>query len=313
MPDDTGDCDFYLSDISVRDKPWDDHRANAAVVQTLYDRSPFQRYADRIQHCSRLLEFALEAQDSGEFKLRLQNARFCRVRQCPVCQWRRSLMWRARFFQAIPKVQEAYPTHRWVFLTLTVRNVPLTGLKIALQEMNVAWKRMVERKQFPAIGFVRSMEVTRSADGTAHPHFHCLLLVPSSYFSTGYISHAQWTDLWKHALRVNYTPIVHVKAVKNRKGDTTQEAISVALLETIKYGVKEQDLIADSVWLIELTNQLHKTRAVTIGGVLRQFIKQEEPEDLIRDDEESDEKIDRINWFFSWKEIIKKYVKMNPH
>ncbi|WP_170869787.1 protein rep, partial [Shigella sonnei] len=26
-------------------------------------------------------------------RLRLREAHFCRVRHCPVCQWRRSLMW----------------------------------------------------------------------------------------------------------------------------------------------------------------------------------------------------------------------------
>jgi hypothetical protein len=29
----------------------------------------------------------------------LSASRFCRVRTCPVCQWRRSLMWKAKAYQ----------------------------------------------------------------------------------------------------------------------------------------------------------------------------------------------------------------------
>lgn len=309
MPDCTGNTDLYLSDISECDKPWDEHRANAKLVQALYDGSDLQRYADRIQDCSKLLGFAFEAQDSGEFRLRLQQARFCRVRHCPVCQWRRSLMWRARFIQVLPKVQEAYPTARWLFLTLTVKNCPLAELRITLQQMNRAWIRLVQRKQFPALGFIKSIEVTRSANGEAHPHFHCLLLVPSSYFSTGYIKQADWTELWRQALRASYTPVVHVKAVKPPKGKEQQSGIDIALLETLKYSVKESDLLSDAAWLHELTHQLHKTRSVSVGGVLREFLSDDEPEDLIHADDDTGSLESDAEIWFGWREMIKRYAK----
>ena len=60
---------------------------------------------------------------------------FCRVRHCPVCQWRRSLLWRAVMFQQLPNIQERFPTHRWVFLTLTVKNPPVTELRDTLKHM----------------------------------------------------------------------------------------------------------------------------------------------------------------------------------
>lgn len=310
MPDASGLDDLYLSDVSQKDKPWDVHRANATAVQTLYESAGVQSYADRIRQCSKLLGFTLKAEDSGQLQLRLQDARFCRVRHCPVCQWRRSLMWRARFFQAIPKVLEAHPTHRWLFLTLTVKNCPLEELKTTLQSMNEAWKRLIQRKGFPAIGFVRSTEVTRSATSTeAHPHFHCLLLVPSSYFSTGYITQAEWTQLWRHALRVDYTPIVNVKAVKPKKGEDKLQGTAIAVLETLKYGVKEADLMSDAAWLQELTRQLHKTRAVSVGGVLKQYISDDEPEDLIHTDTIDSTSEGDIDVWFGWREMVKRYAK----
>lgn len=309
MPDDTGSYDLYLSDISPQDKPWDSHRANATAVQGLYEAAELKRYAERIRDCSKALGFAFEAQDTGELKLRLQQAKFCRVRHCPVCQWRRSLMWRARFFQAIPRVMEEYPTGRWVFLTLTVKNCPLNELRDTLGVMNRAWNRMTVRKAFPALGFVKSTEVTRAANGEAHPHFHVLMLVSSSYFGGHYIKQAEWRELWQQALRVDYLPVVNVKAVKPKMGEPGS-GIAIALLETLKYGVKESDLLKDAEWLAELTRQLHKTRAVSVGGVLKQYLSEDEPEDLIHSEEIAENETDvEISIWFGWREMVKKYVK----
>jgi plasmid rolling circle replication initiator protein Rep len=218
-------------------------------------------------------------------------------------------MWRARFFQAIPKVIEAYPKHRWVFLTLTVRNCPLDELKATLGLMNKAWNRMILRKQFPAIGFVKSTEVTRSANGDAHPHFHVLMLVSSSYFGGQYIKQDEWRALWQQALRADYLPVVNVKAVKPRQGEPTN-GVAIALLETLKYGVKESDLMHEAGWLSELTKQLHKTRAVSVGGVLKDYLSEEEPEDLVHvEGNEPTEAETEVSVWFGWREMAKRYVK----
>lgn len=298
-----------LSDISEKDKPWDTHRANASAVQLLYQGSDFHDYSIRIQQCSQLLGFALEAQEPDEWKLKLRQAKFCRVRHCPVCQWRRTLVWRARFFTAIPKVMEAYPKHRWVFLTLTICNCPLTELKTTLQEMNRAWKRLTLKKQFPAVGFIRSTEVTRAKNGDAHPHFHILMLVPNSYFGRNYINQAEWRELWKLALRVDYLPVVNVKAVKSAPGRDPAEGIRIAVLETAKYGVKESDLMHDQDWLIEMTKQMHKTRAINLGGVIKDFLSEEEPDDLIHLEEEKETLDSTVDMWFGWREMVKRYVK----
>jgi plasmid rolling circle replication initiator protein Rep len=307
LPDESDD--FYLSDISPQDKPWDVHRSNAQAVSLLYAESNYQRYADRIKQCSEILGFAFEAQDSGELKIRLRQARFCRVRHCPVCQWRRAMMWRARFFQAVPKIMNDYPLERWIFLTLTVKNCPVDELKVTLGQMNKAWERLSKRKQFPALGFIKSMEVTRSVDGEAHPHFHCLMLVSRSYFSGAkYISQELWTELWQKSLRVDYTPIVNVKSVKPQFGKIY--TISHALLETLKYTVKESDLMHDATWLQQLTKQLHKTRAVSVGGIFKQYISEEEPEDLIHlDDEGNVEPDSAVDIWFGWREMVQRYAK----
>jgi plasmid rolling circle replication initiator protein Rep len=176
--------------------------------------------------------------------------------------------------------------------------------------MNKAWNRMILRKQFPALGFARSVEVTRSANGEAHPHFHCLLLVSSSYFGGQYIKQDEWRVLWQQALRADYLPVVNVKAVKPRPGEQGN-GIAIALLETLKYGVKEADLMHDAAWLTELTKQLHKTRAVSVGGVLKQYLNDEEPEDLIHTDTDETpvEPNGDVSVWFGWREMVKRYAK----
>ena len=75
----------------------------------------FQNMQTELNGCSGILKFGVNP-DQGKLVLK---AFFCRVRHCPVCQWRRSLLWRAVMFQQLPNIQERFPTHRWVFLTLT--------------------------------------------------------------------------------------------------------------------------------------------------------------------------------------------------
>ena len=311
-----GGDSWYLSDISPADKPWDIHRAQSDELAKIYQTIGYSRYSERIGECSQWLTYAMKSNDEGQIKLKLREARFCRVRHCLVCQWRRSLMWRARFIKALPEIQKVYPTARWIFVTLTVKNCELTELRATLTRMNLAWGRLIKRKEFPALGFIKSVEVTRGADGTAHPHFHCLMLVSAGYFSKGYISHAKWTELWESCLKADYTPILDVRVVKSTKGtsDDSPEASNSAMLraicETLKYAVKPSDLLADPKWLDELTKQLQKTRAVAVGGCLREFFSEDEPEDLINGDIEEEEKTDdEATLDFIWSSFVKRYKK----
>jgi len=313
-----GEGSWYLSDLSPDDKPWDIHRAQSDEIAKIYDSIGYDGYAGRISECAQLLTYALKATDDGEVKLKLREARFCRVRHCLVCQWRRSLMWRARFFKALPEIQAKYPTSRWIFLTLTVSNCEISELRETLTWMNVAWSKLTRRKNFPALGFVKSVEVTRSPDSTAHPHFHCLMLVPASYFSHKYISQAEWGNLWQSCLKTDYTPVVDIRAVKPKKTplkakpDPLNKAMAQAVCETLKYAVKPCDLLADPKWLDELTKQLQKTRAISIGGCLKEFFSEDDPEDLINGDIEEDEKTDDDTYlFFNWSTIVSRYKKTN--
>lgn len=215
-------------------------------------------------------------------------------------------MWKARAYAGLPKVLEAFPKHRWLFVTLTVRNCPVEHLRATLSVMNAGLVRLTDRKAWPAVGWIRATEVTKAQNDYAHPHMHCLLLVPPSYFGKGYLSQARWTALWQESIRADYKPVVDVRSVK-----PDQDAL-VLIPEVLKYQVKESDLVNDREWLDELTRQMHKTRAIGVGGVLRKYLRglEEEPEDLIGLDDQAQAAADAPILRFGWDKPEQHYASV---
>ena len=295
-----------LSELSPRDRSWDKHRHSADLVADLYrGEHDFDRYARRIDSCAQLLDFRLVPDvDLSLLQLKLSGARFCRAPQCPVCQWRRSLKWKARALRALPLVVEDYPKYRWLFLTLTQKNCLVDDLRKTVTEMNKSFLRLTRVKDWSVDGWIKSLEVARSKDGKAHPHFHCLLMVPSSYFGFDYVNYQGWCNLWQRAARLDYKPQVYVRAVAKDCDPT------VLIPEILKYSLKESDLYKSKEFLLGVTRQLYKMRCISVGGVLRQYLKkiEEEPEDLITINElKTDSEIDEGHLYFEWKYREKKY------
>jgi plasmid rolling circle replication initiator protein Rep len=329
--------DEYLSDVSPRHKPWDQHRAEADEVQQAYaggarrnseaNSYRHQRYAERVEHCSQVLEFARDpppaadaqkVQASGKQKLKLKNAWFCRVRHCPVCQWRRSLMWQAKVYRALPALLRDYPDTRFLFMTLTIRNCEVKDLRATLILMAKAWQRLTQLRCWPARGWVRAVEITRSQrDRSAHPHYHCLLMVPPAYFQGDYLKQAEWAELWRQCLRINYRPVVDIRTVKLDLVQSSQRVnkpparMWEAVAEILKYAVKPSDMIRDHDWLLALTDQVHKIRGVAVGGILKRYIKEREPDDLTQEPGEGKPEVSAEQLFFGWKQTVRRYRKLN--
>lgn len=294
-----------LSDLSEKDKPWDKHRANSDRVSDHYAGTEFQGYSDRIRECSQLLDFRLVPTQDESYKLKLSSVRLCHCRQCIICAWRRSLVFKARAYKTLPKIVEDYPKARYLFLTLTVKNCAITDLRKTLKHMNESFSRMTKLKAFPAIGYLRTTEVTKGRDGvSAHPHFHCLMMVKSSFFGQNYIRQDEWVDIWKECLRAEYNPILDIQAIR-------PSSSPVALLaEIIKYQCKPNDIVlSDREWFLELTKQLHRTKAIAFGGIFKEYFREidKEPttEEMIGDD--GSDEIDEGHLLFNWKRREKKY------
>jgi len=159
------------------------------------------------------------------------------------------------------------------------------------------------------------VEVTRGADGSAHPHYHALLLVPGDYFHAPekYVTQVGWTKLWRESLKLDYDPIVHVAAVKPKRGrpakGETLPALVNAAREALKYAVKPSDMTADAAWLLELTRQLDKLRFIAPGGVLKDILGErdkETNEDLLLRDNSEGESTGAGRLFFDWRRQIRR-------
>jgi plasmid rolling circle replication initiator protein Rep len=302
-----------LSDVSEKDAKWDKHRAHTQDIEGIYAKNPtFHRLASRMSSCADLLRFAAHTNhETGEYGIRLRSAQFCKVRHCPVCEWRRSMKNTARFFTALPEILRQYPRHRFLFLTLTVANCEPDQLRVTLADMSKAWKRMSERKDFPAVGFIRSTEVTRSKTGQAHPHYHCILMVKPSYFGAGYVKKTDWAFRWKSALRVDYLPVVDVRKIEPKQEGQTIEG---AIVETLKYSIKVEDALQNPQWLYTITEQLHKLRFLATGGVLKGILKEKMTDSEMVQGDESDDKTkddDAPSLVFKWRRPSRKYMKVN--
>lgn len=298
-----------LSDYSPKDTKWDVYRAQTELIADLlaeYDE--FQRYAARMGDCSGVLLFGWDTRpETGESSLRIKKVRFCRCRHCSTCAWRRTLAMTGRFLAALPVLMRDQPKARWLLLTLTVPNCPIGDLSATLKAMNEAWQRLIKRQEFkPVHGWARSTEVTQEAKrtGYAHPHFHCLLMVPPSWF-TGrqYVKQARWADLWRDCMRLDTNPVVDVRSVK---GDVTGAAAEV--LKTFGYSVKPEQAIDDPEWFMEMIRQVHRKRFFASGGVLKEALKEPETdEELIQGDQPAEGLDDGSRLAFAWTPTQKRY------
>lgn len=192
---------------------------------------------------------------------------YCKHRQCPICQWRRSQRTCAEVHQLFdhkPDLAEG----KWLFLTLTVRNCEIWNLRETLDKMTMAFQRMTRRRfwQENILGAIRYTEVDvgNSAPDTAHPHFHCLLLVrPSMFAGKNYMSKDRWADAWASAMQVHYTPEVGVGRLQG-----SPEGIRAQVLIRAAYSTKVRTDEPNACWLITATQQLQGLQLIQTYGVL---------------------------------------------
>jgi Replication protein len=186
---------------------------------------------------------------------------------------------------------------------LTLENPLMSDMKVIVQQMQKSFEDMVRHyrqifskktgrylrtegnKDWPGIGYVKSLEITLgNVPGCCHPHFHILLLVPDTYFTSGsYLTNKQWAEMWRKYMNLDYNPRVWVSKVKGN--------LLKVVPEIFKYEAKEADLLCSQEFLLAYMTQMHRVRSIDIGGVFRQFFKQDDIDsmDLIDSGEEEEE------------------------
>ena len=198
------------------------------------------KQAERTEQCNSWKKFESCAADPDHTGKKIVAANYCRNRFCATCQWLKS----RKLFRESMTIGEHIltddPSLRFLFLTLTVPNLPLSELGNGTTDMMEAWKRLTQRRRVQSIllGFHRSLEVTYNPQTyTYHPHFHALLVVPSGYFGKNYINQSEWLTLWREATRNKSITQVDVRAVKPKPINTKRVS---EWLEKVKH-LSEED------------------------------------------------------------------------
>jgi hypothetical protein len=131
-------------------------------LSKLLSRAPeLREMARSISNCANALQVFLELPEEADPFVMLTDYNPCNRRACPMCEWRRSLVWRGRLMAGLQAFFEAHPTHKAIFATFTVRNVQVQDLAVAIRELHSGWNRMVQCKFFPSPFWFRRTEVTR--------------------------------------------------------------------------------------------------------------------------------------------------------
>ena len=299
--------------------------------------------AQRLESCAQFVEFNRAA----DGQLKLHSSSFCRVRLCPMCQWRRSLKLGAQVRKVVEYANSEHMTQtgapwRWLMVTFTVRNVSGPDLGAAIDKMHRGLNNMAKSKNWKVAvkGWLRATEVTHNtspksaAYDTYHPHMHLLLCVPAGYFSgKGYITQRGWAQLWQHYINADYTPIVDIRTIKPEDGGRLSDlpageqaaAMGKACAEVSKYAAKPTDYIVPSDLELSMSTvqvldeMLHRRRMTSWGGVLKeaaQRLQLDDPEngDLVHIDESAsaDQTAEQLGQYvaYSWALGARDYLKL---
>lgn len=341
---------------------WRWHKLNSKRLAESYMRLDLDKRAANVSYCGDFLFFT--ASDSGEKNLKSMFS--CKIPLCPMCSWRRSLKIFGQVSKVMNHIDDHY-NYAYLFLTLTVKSVYGEELLKTLDETLAGFKLLGNRKDFKNLskGWFRALEITYDRNeyitsdmwngnkkkhmkpraenylklglkvgdrnpnyNKYHPHIHMIIAVNQSYF-TGeqYLNHAEWTDMWRSCMHLNYDPIVDIRRFKESPKGRGKE-----VAETAKYTVKASDIFPpipkyaseeqineinkktdDIVWTLD--RALHRRRLIAFGGILKQVHKSlnlDNPEDgdLVNTDnqEELRDDINHVIECYYWDIGIKNYV-----
>lgn len=281
---------------------WNPDKLLATVAGLCFDW--YAGHGVRVNECGTLLEFRVAPERAA-----LHHANFCRDRLCPLCNWRRSL----KIFGQVSKVMNVLDKerYRYLFLTLTIRNVWGDDLSDAVQTLYKGWRMLYnkymsgkgsqsrtaeKRLKGVVMGTFRALEVTVSNgekspgwEGSFHPHLHVILAVKPEYFQRGhYLTAGEWAEIWGKACGLNYNPSINIEAVRPKAveavfpdakaapeevGKTISYAGAVA--ELSKYPMKDADYNCDADYGEEkgryLSWVVHALRGRRLVGMTGRF------------------------------------------
>lgn len=266
-----------------------------------------------VYQCAEVLKF----QQTVEGQLKLKQTWFCKNKLCPICNWRRSMKYAWQTEQIVNEAIIRESKGRFLFLTLTIKNVEGQDLEKTMKGLTKAFDRLFRRAKVKKnlLGYLRSLEITLNEEtGLYHPHLHILLFVGAAYFNSAsnYISQKEWSEMWQQSAKLDYLPIVDVRAVKPKRNSQNQEiGLKKAILETAKYPTKPINFDRENLEVIDnLAKALYRKRQIGYGGIFKEirkelFLDDVENGDLVHasEDEKASSEGQEIVAIWNWERL----------
>lgn len=220
---------------------------------------------DRLKECGNFIKFQA-SEDKTKFILAGGN--FCNNRFCPFCSWLKAKRTAFELLELI-KVVEYTEKLAFIFITLTVPNVPKESLREEIENFNVSFKRLFQTEEFKAFnkGFIRKLEVTYNEErNDYHPHFHLVVAVNKSYFkSRNYMSKRRLLELWQRATR---NPAITQVDIKPCRMDTVKQ-----IMELATYSAKQGDLYSSKEVFDGFYEGLFRKKLLVYNGIFKEYKK----------------------------------------
>ena len=220
---------------------------------------------DRLKECGNFIKFQA-SEDKTKFILAGGN--FCKNRFCPFCSWLKAKRTAFELLELI-KVVEYTEKLAFIFITLTVPNVPRESLREEIENFNKSFKRLFQTEEFKAFnkGFIRKLEVPYNEErNDYHPHFHLVVAVNKSYFkSRDYMSKRRLLELWQRATR---NPNITQVDIKPCRMDTIKQVMELAT-----YSAKQGELYSSKEVFDGFYEGLFRKKLLVYNGIFKEYKK----------------------------------------
>ena len=327
-----------------KQRPWKEKKLKSLDLSDSYFRLGLDNKAIRCHQCCNYLEFKVFKDGTKK----LNKANTCKLRLCSICNWRREL----KIFTQVSKVVECLQQnnkYRFLFLTLTCKNIYVQELKNQLDLLFKSYDRLFKRKDVSKSikGWFRALEITHDVHkritkkmylnkksyydnlglgigsknpnfNMYHPHYHVLLMVNKSYFSHKdyYITQKKWTSLWQESMKVDYTPIVDIRPFKANSNKSICEVAKYTVKDNDYLVKKDKDLTDKTVLILD--SALQYRRLVAFGGLMKKTHKElnltkiDDDSDLVHiaEDERVCDELNYIIESYSWNIGYSNYIKL---
>lgn len=190
-------------------------------LSKLMASSGYKSQSKNIKDCCNRIMFAEDANGNKKIKY----AFFCHNPLCAICQKRKSMLVNIKLKNILnniflnSKIDQS--DYRFIFSTLTTKNVDAAHVKSEIKKFNKAITKMFNYKALDGvIGRTKTNEIKYNREtNTYNIHVHLLLMVkPKLVNSRNRINNKMMSRLWSKALKTDYQTKTKNSIIKDKNG-----------------------------------------------------------------------------------------------